>query len=510
MRQAAAAAATGWWRLRPGLALVVLTAVTRAPALIHPQAIDDERIYTVVANEILDGGRPYADAIERKPPLLFWAYASIYQMVGKYNWPGFHAAAVLWTLLTMGAVFLIGSRLFDRSTGLAAALVYCIFQPWLEYRTLALNGEVLMNLPLAWGAYLCLRPSSSRFRPELLVAGALFALGFLLKQPAAIAAVPFGIYLLLPAYRRSRGVDGLGSLVHAALLTLGFAAVLAVVVLVLKSQGILSEAYYWTITNHQRMYIDWREGLKMTLIFAGVCIPLVLGAIIGARRDSRWSSRPAERAAILMWVLVSLIGVSAGGRFYAHYFVQLVLPLAVLAAPLFAGLWSEATNGARGWLRPRVVRGWLAFTVFGFFVSHVVELWQRRDRSEVGRYIEAHSAPTDRMFVWGNQAGLYLDARRRPASRYVATSPLMGHVFGDPKSWDPAYDTSSRIVPGSWDNLLADFARHPPRYIVDTDAVRAVPMYLIRKFPVLDRLLAEHYRLVHRAPEGLIYARIDG
>jgi len=294
------------------------------------------------------------------------------------------------------------------------------------------------------------------------------------------------------------------------LMLLGFTAVLGAVALVLESQGILSQTYYWTITDHRGQYFDWREGLKMTLVFTAVCAPLVLGAILNAGRQSPWGSRPAEKTAVLMWILASLLGVSAGGRFYPHYYIQLVLPLAALAAPLFAGLWSVASGGIMGWLRPRVVRGWLTLTVFGFFVSHVVELRLRREPSEVGRYIQAHSAPTDRMFVWGNQAGLYLDARRRPASRYVASYPLTGHIFGDPRSWDPAHDTSGRIVPGSWDNLVADFARHPPRYIVDTDAVRAVPKYLIRKFPILDRLLAQHYRLVHRAPEGLIYARIDG
>ncbi len=507
---AVTAKAVAWWRRFPGLALVALTVLTRAPALVHPQAIDDERIYTVVADEILDGGKPYADAIERKPPLLFWTYASIYRVVGKYNWPGFHAAALGWTLLTMGAVFLIGARVFDRNTGLAAALLYSIFQPWLEYRTLALNGELLMNLPVAWGAFLCLRPGGARYRPELLAAGALFALGFLLKQPAAIAAVPFGLYCLLPSYRQSRGLGAGGGVGHAMLLTTGFAAVLGATALVLRSQGILSEAFYWTITDHEGQYYDWIEGLKMTVIFAAVCAPLVLGAVAGAGRGSPWKDRPAERAAVLLWVLVSFVGVAAGGRFYAHYYIQLVLPLVVLAAPFFAGLWCDPESLGPPRLRRRVVVAWLAITVVGFFVSHSVELWLRRDRSEVGRYIEAHSAPDDRIFVWGNQAGLYLDARRRPATRYVASYPLTGHIFGDPRSWDPRFDMSYHIVPGSWDNLAADFVRHPPRYIVDTDAVREVPKYVVTNFPFLHRLLAEHYRLVQRAAEGLIYERIKG
>ncbi len=69
--------------------------MTRLPSLVHPQAIDDEAVYSVVANEIVDGGRPYIDAVERKPPLLFWTYAAIFEVAGKYNWKALHAVALL-------------------------------------------------------------------------------------------------------------------------------------------------------------------------------------------------------------------------------------------------------------------------------------------------------------------------------------------------------------------------------------------------------------------------------
>ena len=53
------------------LGIVFLTIAISLPSLVHPQPIDAEAMYSVVANEIVDGGRPYVDAVERKPPLLF-------------------------------------------------------------------------------------------------------------------------------------------------------------------------------------------------------------------------------------------------------------------------------------------------------------------------------------------------------------------------------------------------------------------------------------------------------
>ena len=161
------------------LALVLLTVVTRLPSLLHPWSIDDEAVYSVVAHEIVDGGRPYVDAVERKPPLLFWLYAGIFEATGKFNPAGLHAVALGWTLATMAGLYVIGRQLFDRGTGLVAALLYSVYQPWGTFKNLAFNGEMIMNLPLVWACAIVFARSSLRLRPELLVAGALLGAAFL-------------------------------------------------------------------------------------------------------------------------------------------------------------------------------------------------------------------------------------------------------------------------------------------------------------------------------------------
>ena len=113
------------------LTIVLLTIAIRLPSLVHPQPIDSEGMYSVVANEIVDGGRPYIDAVERKPPLLFWTYAAIFKVAGKFNWTALHLVALVWTLGAMAGLYVIGRQLFDRNTGLIAALFYGIFQHWL-------------------------------------------------------------------------------------------------------------------------------------------------------------------------------------------------------------------------------------------------------------------------------------------------------------------------------------------------------------------------------------------
>ena len=190
-------------------------------------------------------------------------------------------------------------------------------------------------------------------RPELLAAGALLCAGFLLKQPAAIAAVPLGIYLLLPSYRRSRGLNPIASITQAATLTAGFLGVLGVAALVLQVQGILGDAFYWTITDHSIPHVFWAKGILNTLAFIGACLPLLIGAAM-AYRDDRglWLSKSAERTALFGLLVASAIGTAAGGRFFTHYYIQLIPPLALLAAPHYAELWSGRRQPRHWLLRP--------------------------------------------------------------------------------------------------------------------------------------------------------------
>ena len=485
------------------LGIILLTVVIRLPSLLHPQPLDSEAMYSVVANEIVDGGRPYIDAVERKPPLLFWTYAAVFRIAGKFNWKVLHVVALVWTLCAMAGLYAIGNELSDSNTGLIAALFYSVFQPWGVWSNLSADGEMLMNLPIIWAWAIAFRRKSSRMRPELFAAGALLGAAFLLKQPAAIAAVPLGIYLLLPSYGASRSLTRTNSIIQAAMLTAGFFAALGLVTIILWKQGILHEAFYWTIAADDVPHVFWQKGIVRTLAFLGACLPLVIGAIMACRDKSKiWAGKMPERTALLGLLAASAIGAAAGARFYPHYYVQLIPPLALFAASYYARFWSGTIQPPHWLLRPRVTYAWLALTVITFTIIHWTGLAPRRLPSEVGRYLFTHSNPEDRIFVWGQKVKIYLEAHRRPASRYITTFPLTGYVFGGPI---PGFDTRSRILPGAWTILEQDFATHPPTYIVDVHPDPKSAYYPVKDFPILAKLLKEQYQPVARTAEGMIY-----
>jgi 4-amino-4-deoxy-L-arabinose transferase-like glycosyltransferase len=487
-----------WW-----IALAALTVATRLPALLHPAAIDDEATYALVANVMVDGGLPYEDAIERKPPLLFWTYAAVFQLAGKSNWPALHVVSLGWVLLTMAGLYVLGRRLFGPSAGALAALLYSVFQPWGTWKNLAFNGELMMNLPLVWAYAIAVGPAVGRARPELFAAGALLGAAFLLKQPAAVAAIPVGLYLLMPGYRASRGYTWRDSLVQATGLTTGFVAALATAAAMLWSQGVLSEAFYWTIGDHDVPHVFWRRGVVHTAAFAAAALPLVLPLFLWPVLRATWTGRRPEWWTVVGWACVSAVGAAASGRFYPHYYIQLVPPLALLAGPVYARIWGDVPGRRPAYLWRRIGAGWLACTVVAFAVLHWTGLAPRREPSEAGAFLLRHSSPGDRIFVWGQAPSLYLEARGRPASRYIATFPLTGYIFGAPL---PGVDTRDRIVPGSWRTLQSDLTARPPAFIVDTE-VREGSRYPLAAFPFLARLVDDEYRAVATLRTAVIYRR---
>ena len=110
--------------------------------------------------------------------------------------------------------------------------------------------------------------------------------------------------------------------------------------------------------------------------------------------------------------------------------------------------------------------------------------------------------------MWGELPRVYLYAERRPATRYISTYALTGYPYGGSISYDPPLgDTTSRIVPGSWEIFERELTTARPRFIVDVEATLKVPRYPLAKFPWLGDYVARNYRKVHEARDGVVYER---
>ena len=81
----------------------------------------DEADFAVESGVLLDGGRPYVDFVEKKPPLVHVLYAAGLGLVGRYNLPGFRLLLIGYIFASAMLLNGLAVLLFAFSTTVSAA-----------------------------------------------------------------------------------------------------------------------------------------------------------------------------------------------------------------------------------------------------------------------------------------------------------------------------------------------------------------------------------------------------
>ena len=119
------------------------------------------------------------------------------------------------------------------------------------------------------------------------------------------------------------------------------------------------------------------RGLRRTLLIGGVAlVPYGLGiaaavaaasGVVRVLRRRRDADAPPPSVVLgLLWLATSAIAVASGGRFFGHYFLLILAPLCLLAAPTFCRLWRA------GWSRRAPLLALCALPALVFFVLATV------------------------------------------------------------------------------------------------------------------------------------------
>jgi hypothetical protein len=183
-------------------------------------------------------------------------------------------------------------------------------------------------------------------------------------------------------------------------------------------------------------------------------VPAALG-FVGAWREG--GDRRAVAIVATAWIGLSIGLFAYQGRFFAHYAIPLVVPLAVLGA---IGLDRLAATAARGRFATVAASGPILLAAVislaaGLAGGRMEWLPVARDHERSERAAVAVSEltqPDNRIWVWGNEPQLYLDASRRSATDYAYLYPLV----------TPGYTTEAMVA-----DAAADLREQRPPVIVD-------------------------------------------
>ncbi|MBI4492498.1 MAG: glycosyltransferase family 39 protein [Chloroflexi bacterium] len=519
---------TGWL---PALCLALaLGFVAKAPEFVLPMG-PDQGTYLYVAERILEGGAPYRDAWDNKPPATYYLHAGVLALLppadrwDRWCIPGLHQPCgyfalhvvdLVWTAATALALFALARRVTGRtSVALAASSLFALHANLSQLSSEGSTPEKQLLLPLVLAYLAIARWQAGQQLPWLGAAGLLAGVAFLFKQTAVSIPLALGAWWVWEQWASGRHASPLArlgaALPSASVFLAGFLAPLVLASAFLATRGALGAfweaAFVYNLAQASASPFGVARGFAAGAwrVFSRSSALLWLLALGGALQAlGHIRQRPLTRL-VLCWALADLLSLFLGGSKFAQvYFVQLVPSFALLAALALESAWELA----RGRMLARAYLGILVLGVF--LVSNSLQAqvamraWNDRipPRSSVPpEHLLAlelqgqlHATPGP-LFVWGDATQVYVLANGQSPSRFFHVFPLSGFFVGG----------SGYVARRA--ELLRALEDNPPHAIVvdprtsqdDPDGSLGLKL---SSFPELERFIAARYRAVDEVDVG--------
>jgi hypothetical protein len=466
-----------WAPALGALAAVGLAIAVRLPFLNAPLT-SDEGGYAEVARLWERSNTLYRGAWVDRPQGLMLIYRGISDL-GLGSTEGLRAAAAAFAAMTLLATMLLALRLGGRITALSAGLLVATAgsSPFIESFTL--SGELLSSIPallslVAFCAYL-----RTRRAWWLLVAGLLTGCALMIRQSAFDAGLAAIALLVLEQRRRAWRPVSLLLLGAAVPIAYGAASAARVgewwyAVVAYRGDG---DSIFTGSPIHR-----WHLLTASMPAAAKALAPLAALAVLGWWRAPRL---------LRLWLGAAVVGVLAGGNFHAHYYLQLVPPLAILGGVAVSELVEARRQIAWGACAAAAAAA-LAFAAPLWFASGVAQaeaIWPRdphlQSDKAVSAYVKLHTRPHQKIFVVWAAADVYYLADRPPAFPYL-------------------WYRNVQSIPGALPAAEKMLALRKPALVVAAQAPTAIDPSSLTTM----RILRREYRMVAAVAGIPIYRRL--
>ncbi|MEO8632251.1 MAG: glycosyltransferase family 39 protein [Chloroflexota bacterium] len=438
--------------MRVGVFAAALLSLLAVAVLVpnHPAGRDpaeDSGVFFYAAQRLLEGGAPYRDIWDHKPPGVYFVDA-----VGLAL--GRQTGVWLVQVASLVAAALLGFRALRREFGAAAALVgsvaWLVTVPRLFLEYGQTSFVEFYALPLQFGALLLLKDVRTPSTGRAIAIGALGGAAFLLKPTLVGVWLAIGLVMLLRSRRTS--VMPLALVATGALLPIGIVAAWA------AARGVLGEMVDQALV-YNRAYAAFApvsdridavlSGLRLTLP-SGLAL-VAVAAWLYALLTRRFA--PSVFGVALLALPIEIV-LSTWGRGYHYYFIPWLPAMAILTS--FAA--SEVLRTVPGRLaRPVLALGVLAMCVLPALLVARLALTTDEGRARAaGAYLAANTKPDDTVLIWGSHTEVLFLAGRRSPTRYVYQYAALA---------TRGYATPARV-----EELLADLRRERPALILDASS----------------------------------------
>ncbi len=447
---------------------------------------------------------PYRDSFEQKLPGSFFITAVIIRLCGA-SVIGLNLFALLWNMLHLAVIMWGARRLWGPGPARWAGFAFVLATTAPAAEGMCPNYEFWMGLPTTTGLVLllCTRGGSPI---RLFCAGFLVVAGILIKQQAAFSAVALLIWII--ALMKANPRDTLRQI-----LSLGVGALAAILPILcfffVKGElwTFLSminprTALVYAAGNQTPVSLLWKimrqETTKVVhdmpiLYYAGTAFLCHSGWRALSRRGGDFT-----RWFLVCWILGAAVGITAGMRFYAHYYLQIVPPLCLAVGWLAAQITPSPRSAPSQFVAALLLVSVLVWSSMDDTLHHARMGWWQLKFAALGRempgtaeqrvatIIKTDTPEDATILVWGHAENMYFLSDRLAPTRYYKywaflTPPPA--TYGAPVL-NPAATRHA-------EQFLREISESPPAAVVITSALNSATVDI---FPAFKNRLEQGYR----------------
>jgi Dolichyl-phosphate-mannose-protein mannosyltransferase len=376
------------------ITLLLLFAGLLAARLCHTHIVWVEEAYpTAAAIQLTEGKALYRDIWFDKPPLSPALYLLWKANIGV-------------PLRIAGAVFVFGcclllyrlaARLWSTQEGLVAALLLGFFLTFgIPAAVIALAPDLLMIAPHIAAVYFAIRGKP-------VIAGLMAGLGLLVNSKAVFILVACLLWL----WR-----DWVWTLAGFALPNIA--------AFIWFGQPYYEQVWKWGAAYSQHAF-SFGTGFLRTADWLGFQSAIVIGALWFLWKERSWR--------MLAWLVISMVGVAAGWRFFPRYYFQLLVPVTLMAARGYVLLRRRRAVLLLLLLIPLVRFGPRYAILANDLVHGRAHQWsdlRLNQDSEAAARLLAGKHGT--LLVWGYRPDVFAYTRMAAGTRFLDSQPLTGVI----------------------------------------------------------------------------------
>jgi len=384
----------------------------------------DEGTFLVIARELFQGKIYFVDLVDTKPIGIFFLLGLFIKYISSsvFMIRLFTAVTIAFTSFTLYKISLHDHG--EQKPAIASGVIFIFLLSVFTHFGVFINPELFYTLFTAIAFYIFIRTEK---RSGYLLLGFLLGMGFILKYVVLFDLAAWLMYVFFITLFKKEWGKTWKVFFNCVLACLGFLVPFAIVIIYYHHSGHLKELWFYTFGVTSRIPVE--RTLVKVLVYIGDFhlrfLPVLFFfyfALIKTKNNTRPPGIP--NGLIITWCIMVLIAIILPGKPFGHYFIQIMLPVSIVAGRFFRydlvkPLWmNKIVSHPTGTLI-------LTVLIIGNIFMQKHDYFDKPDMpKQVAAYLEPLLKPEDRIFTGNYQAVLYYLLEKDCPVKYVHRSLL--------------------------------------------------------------------------------------